>query len=139
MCKRMTFLLVYGTLKIGKCNHHVLGHDKLYIDEAVTSSRGFYMFGGAFPYVSDFDFDNEDDRGAVVGELFEIHNAVSLANIDRLESVPSLYVKREVEVVTLSGIEYKALLFVASPGANERLKIRMPMKPAGRSRLLEWG
>ncbi len=134
----MTFLLVYGTLKIGKFNHHHLGHDKLYIDEAVTSSKGFTMFGGAFPFVSTYDFDNPEALGAVVGELYEIHDANTLANIDRVESVPALYVKSEVDVVTLSGIEYKALLYVASPGSNERLKVRMPMKPVGRSRLLEW-
>lgn len=134
----MTFILVYGTLKIGKPNHHVLGRDKLYIDEAVTSSKGFTMFGGAYPFVSTENFDNPEALGAVVGELFEIHDAATLANIDRLENVPALYVKSEVDVVTLSGIEYKALLYVASNGSNERLKTRMPMKPSGRSRLLEW-
>lgn len=134
----MTFIFVYGTLKIGKPNHGTLGTGRLLIDEAITSSKGFTMFGGAFPFVSDYDFDNPEAQGAIIGELYEIHDKEVLANIDRLESVPALYVKREVDVVTLARLEYTATMYVASPGQNERLKTRMPMKPVGRSRLLEW-
>ena len=134
----MTYVFVYGTLKIGKGNHGVLGNNKIFLGEAITSSKGFTMFGGGFPYVSDMDFDNPGHTGSIIGELYEIEDRATLENIDRLESVPALFVKREVDVVTLDKLEYTAIIYVASKGSNERLKTRMPMKPNGRGRFLEW-
>lgn len=134
----MPFLFFYGSLKVGKSNHNILGNSKVYIDEAITSSKEFTMFGGGFPFVSDHDFGNPDDTGSIIGELYEITNPAVLANIDRMEGVPALYVKREVEVVTLSQLEYTATMYVASAGSNDRLKRRPPMKPQGRGRYLEW-
>lgn len=134
----MAFIFVYGSLKIGKANHDRLGSNKILIDEALTSAKGFTMFGGGFPFVSDHDFGEPEYLGSIIGELYEIHDEKTLDNIDRLENVPHLYVKRQVDVVTLSRLEYTATMYVASPASNERLKIRMPMKPVGRSRLLEW-
>lgn len=134
----MAYVFCYGTLKIGKCNHHILGGSKSFISEAITSSKEFTMFGGAFPFVSDFDFENPDANGCVIGELYEINDAATLANIDRLEGVPHLYIKREVDVFTLDNREYKATLYLASARNNERLKTRMPMRPHSWGKYLEW-
>jgi gamma-glutamylaminecyclotransferase len=130
----MTYVFVYGTLKKGLGNHGVLGN-AVYIDEAVTNSREFTMFDGGFPFVSDSFFEN---NGSIVGELYETHNPEILANLDRLEGVPYLYVKKLVDVTTLQGFKYQATMYVASPGSNERLKEKAPMEPLGRSQLLEW-
>ena len=131
----MTMVLVYGTLKKGHGNHGVLGNSRM-IDEAITKSRGFTMFDGGFPFVSDEI--THDHSGCIVGELYEVDNPATLANLDRLEGVPTLYVKREVDVKTLSGLDYKAYMYVASPGSNKRLRQRVPMEPVGRSQILEW-
>lgn len=130
----MAFVFVYGTLKRGGYNHDVLGNS-IYIDEAITDSREFTMFDGGFPFVSD---EFQDNQGSVVGELYETNDERILSNLDRLEGVPSLYVKREVDVTTMSGLQYKATIYVASRGSNERLKGRVPMSPKGRRQLLEW-
>lgn len=131
----MTFVLVYGTLKKGHGNHGVLGKS-IWIDDAITKSREFTMFDGGFPFVSDSI--THDCNGSVVGELYQVDNPQTLANLDRLEGVPTLYVKREVDVKTFSGLDYTAYMYVASPGSNERLRERVPMEPVGRSQLLEW-
>ena len=128
--------MVYGTLKKFHGNHGVLGN-AIYIDEAVTNSKGFTMFDGSFPFVSD-GFDDPDYLGSIVGELYQTDDERILANLDRLEGVPSLYVKREVEVTTLSGLQITATMYVASAGSNLRLERLTPMTPGGAGRFLEW-
>lgn len=132
----MTYILTYGTLKRHHGNHGVLG-DALYIDDAITHSGEFTMFDGGFPFVCD-RIDDPDNMGRVVGELYETFDQQTLDRLDRLEGVPTLYVKREVDVTTMAGITYRALIYVASEGSTNRLNGRIPMKPEGRSRLLEW-
>jgi gamma-glutamylaminecyclotransferase len=132
----MTYVFVYGTLKKGFGNHGVLGN-AMYIDEAVTNSKEFTMFDGGFPFVSD-SFDDEERQGSIMGELYETDDEQILYNLDRLEGVPLLYVKKEITVTTLSNIRYEANMYVASPGSNERLKGRDPMKPVGKHKILEW-
>lgn len=132
----MTFVMVYGTLKKGFGNHGYLNRAQ-YIDEAVTNSREFTMFDGGFPFVSD-DIIDMDANGSIVGELYEVNDPQTLVDLDRLEGVPSLYVKKTVTVTTLSNLTYEAIMYVASKGSNERLKQKTPMHPAGKSKLLEW-
>lgn len=132
----MAYYLVYGTLKQRHGNHGVLANSQ-FIDEAVTDEDVFSMFDGGFPFVSDKDFGN-DNTGRIVGELYQVDDSAVEANLDRLEGVPSLYVKREVDVTTMSGLTYKANIYVASRGSNERLAQRTAMEPKGRSKLLEW-
>jgi gamma-glutamylaminecyclotransferase len=131
----MVYLLVYGTLKKGYGNHGVLGRSK-YINEAMTNSREFTMFDGGFPYVSDGFSDKSN--GSILGELYQVDDQQILDNLDRLEGVPHLYVKREVDVTALDGQTYTATMYVASRGSNERLKDRQSIEPKGRSKILEW-
>lgn len=136
MTEQPTRIFVYGTLKQRHGNHGVLGNST-YLGEAITNSKEFLMYDGGFPFVSDYDNDS-DNAGSIVGELYETDNKSILANLDRLEGVPMLYVPREVDVTTLEGISYIATIYVASRGSNDRLKTRTPMTPKGRSKLLEW-
>lgn len=131
----MQYVFVYGTLKKGHGNHGVLGRS-IYINEALTNSREFTMFDGGFPYVSDAFTDK--NTGSILGELYQVDKQEILDNLDRLEGVPHLYVKREIDVTTLDGLVYKATMYVASRGSNERLKDRIEIEPKGRSKILEW-
>ena len=131
----MVALFVYGTLKKGFGNHGVLGKS-IYIDEAITNSQEFTMFNGAFPFVSDKN--THENAGRILGELYEVTEPEILVNLDRLEGVPSLYTRKDVEVTTLNNLLYNAIMYVASNGSNERLEKRIPMIPKGRSRVLEW-
>ena len=127
-------LFVYGTLKRRHGNHGVLGNAR-FIGEAVTVAKDFTMFDGGFPFVSD---SFSDSTGSIVGELYETSDQRILSNLDRLEGVPYLYVKREIDVTTLDGSTYQATIYVASEGSNTRLKGKSPMQPKGRAKLLEW-
>jgi len=127
--------MVYGTLKRRHGNHGVLGNS-VFLGEAVTVSKEFSMFDGGFPFVSD-GFPG-DHNGSIVGELYETADERILSNLDRLEGVPYLYVKREIDVTTLDGSTYQATIYVASAGSNGRLSTKAPMQPKGRAKLLEW-
>lgn len=127
---------VYGTLKRGRGNHGVLGN-ATFLGEAVTVDKNFTMFDGGFPFVS-VGFDDEDAKGAIVGELYETLNKDIARNLDRLEGYPHLYDKREVDVTVLDGSTYQATIYVASEGSNARLSTKVPVKPQGRAKLLEW-
>lgn len=131
-----TRIFVYGTLKKKHGNHGVLGNS-MFLGEAVTVNKEFNMYDGGFPFVSDFKND-VGNLGSIVGELYETDRKDILANLDRLEGVPYLYVKREVDVTTMDGISYIATIYVASEGSNNRLKDREAMEPKGRAKLLEW-
>lgn len=135
MSDQPTNIFVYGTLKKGRGNHGVLGNS-VFLGEAVTQNVNFTMFDGGFPFVSDV-FD-DGNQGNIIGELYQTDNKAILSNLDRLEGVPYLYVKREVDVTTMDGISYIATIYVASEGSNARLRTKEPMKPKGRAKLLEW-
>jgi gamma-glutamylcyclotransferase (GGCT)/AIG2-like uncharacterized protein YtfP len=128
-------IFVYGTLKERYGNHGVLGNS-VFLGEGVTVDKHFTMFDGGFPFVSDaFD---DGNQGCVIGEIYQTADKDILANLDRLEGVPYLYVKREIDVTNLDGVTFQATIYVASEGSNNRLKTKAPMKPKGRARLLEW-
>lgn len=129
-------VFVYGTLKLGRTNHFTLG-SSVFIGEAVTNEASFNMFDGVFPFVSD-NFPDEENKGRIVGELYEVKSLSVIDALDRLEGVPTLYVKREIDVTTLDNVPYKATIYVASNGSNTRMKERIAMAPKGRSKLLEW-
>lgn len=132
----MAYVFVYGTLKKKHGNHGVLNRAP-FIGDGITNSREFTMFDGGFPYVSD-QFSDSKDNGSVVGELYEVTSDITMSNLDRLEGVPHMYVRKDVTVTTLDGEEYQALMYVASEATNSRLKERDSMKPKGRRKLLEW-
>ena len=79
-----------------------------------------------------------ENAGRILGELYEVTEPEILVNLDRLEGVPSLYIRKDVEVTTLNNLNYNAIMYVASNGSNKRLEKRIPMIPKGRSRVLEW-
>lgn len=128
-------IFVYGTLKRRHGNHGVLGNS-VFLGEAVTKDMVFTMFDGGFPFVSDGY--PGDHNGSIIGELYETSDKRILDNLDRLEGVPYLYVKRQIDVTTLDGVAYQATIYVASEGSNARLKSKESMKPKGRAKLLEW-
>lgn len=132
----MTKVFVYGSLKKGGGNHGVLGRSKL-IGEGLTNSRGFNMFDGSFPFVTD-DLIDTERAGSIMGEVYEVENDAVMNNLDRLEGVPHLYVRREVKVTTLDAVEHDAIMYVTSEASHRRLAGRTPMSPAGRSAILEW-
>lgn len=87
----MTKLFVYGTLKKGYANHHVLDGAK-FVCNGVLPKAVLYSLGG-FPGLQRTS-SIEDE---VVGEIYEIDERV-LERCDRLEGHPSFYCRKTDDI-----------------------------------------
>lgn len=86
----MTFVAVYGTLRVGEGNwYHLLKDTSKHI--GTFRIDGFKMVSnGCFPYV----FQGE---GAVTVDVFEVDNT-TMSRLDRLEGYPVHYDRIEIDV-----------------------------------------
>lgn len=87
-----TILFVYGTLKRGERNHHLIA-DQEFIGEVVTTARYRVFDLGPYPGL----VHDETNDLAVVGELFAVSERC-LVELDRFEGVPELFVRALIEV-----------------------------------------
>jgi gamma-glutamylaminecyclotransferase len=88
----MTLLFVYGTLKRGGVNDHLL-RDQDFIGEATTAPRYRVFDLGPYPGLV-----RDDASGlAVQGELFAVSDCC-LAELDDFEGVPELFTRDRIEV-----------------------------------------
>lgn len=86
-----TLVFVYGTLKNGHHNNHLLS-GAFYVGKAHTTQPKYQMYHlGSFPAVTD----NGDK--VIQGEIFEV-DTQTLANLDHLEGHPNFYERRLVDV-----------------------------------------
>ena len=83
--KQMTILFVYGTLKRGQRNHHLM-REARFLGEAVTAPLYTLLDLGSFPGMI------PGGTTAVHGELYEVGPGL-LARLDRHEGVPRLYTR----------------------------------------------
>lgn len=83
-------VIVYGTLKRGRGNHHRLEKAK-FLGEVVTEPK-FTMYDlGYFPGV------RKEGSTAIHGELYEI-NDLEFKSLDSLEGYPHLYVREQIRI-----------------------------------------
>lgn len=90
-------VFVYGSLKTGFCNHHVLeDSDSTFLGEAKTADESFLMASyGAYPAV----FRTKANQGfSIAGEIFEVDNK-GLERLDRLESNGRFYQREQIDIV----------------------------------------
>jgi gamma-glutamylcyclotransferase (GGCT)/AIG2-like uncharacterized protein YtfP len=85
-------VFVYGTLMQGYGNHRLLENSR-FVAQATTSAPATLVNVGWFPAITTLDA----GPCPVAGEVYEV-NAETLANLDRLEGVPSLYTRERVTV-----------------------------------------
>lgn len=81
--KKKHNVFVYGTLKKGFHNHRWLNGSKLIAKDAEMCNLSLYHLGG-FPGAK------PDEDGVIIGEIYEVDDD-TLAGLDRLEGVPTLY------------------------------------------------
>ena len=78
---------VYGTLKKGHSNHHLIDHCH-YLGECISENDyTMYSVNDWYPAVV---FGGED---AILMEVFRVDDKETADNLDRLEGYPSLYIK----------------------------------------------
>ena len=92
----MKHFFVYGTLKKGMKNHHILRKLKATYVADVETTKPYPMFdlGNGFPFVQD-----KPGKGLIIqGELYVIEDDEQEKSLDRFEGVPSLYKKGLIDV-----------------------------------------
>ena len=96
-------LFVYGTLKRGFSNHHLLQGAE-YVGAAKTLEK-YSLYESGIPYV----FKGEA-VSHIYGELYLV-DELTLKKIDRLEGHPGWYRREKVEVLTENGVTVAAWLY----------------------------
>lgn len=86
-----TTVFVYGTLKRGQSNHHLL-KDAEYLGDDCIEGKLFDL--GGFPAA------HWDGVDMIVGEKFEIKDQKTLERLDMLEGHPDFYNRRVVKTKT---------------------------------------
>ncbi len=90
MMESTTKVFVYGTLRAGEPNHHLLD-DHALVGEARTKPAFELVSLGAFPAMI------AGGTTAVVGEVYEV-DPFTLAALDRLEGHPRFYQRRPIRL-----------------------------------------
>ena len=100
---------VYGSLKRGFYNHHLLASSNFL---SVGTVKGFEMYSlGAYPMVI-------EGRGSISVETFEVTPDV-MASLDRLEGFPSYY-GRQIVTVETEHCPIEAWLYMGQPHQVKR-------------------
>ena len=99
-------IFVYGTLRKGMGNHHLLeGSGFLGMGETVVR-YGMYVLPGGIPYVKR----RSGMKAVIVGEVYEVDED-TLRRIDRLEGHPDFYRRRLVPVMLNTEEKIRAWLY----------------------------
>ena len=109
----MEVVFVYGSLKQGCWNNHILSSSK-FLGKALTKDN-YLLTTVGFPYLMPFNRVFEHFRKntkRVVGELYLVDN-VTLKKLDILEGVSSSHYKQEeIEVITSDDKILKAISYI---------------------------
>ena len=116
-------LFIYGSLKKGFDNHHLLGKYAKRIGKAITIGK-FAMFEdtfGNYPYLI------AASQTRIHGELYEIQRVELLKKLDRFEGYPEYYQRKKILVKTHRGT-VRAFVYIRS----------LEDMPQGQKSLREW-
>jgi gamma-glutamylaminecyclotransferase len=122
----MATVFVYGTLKYGFGNHHIL-HSSRSLGHAITIEH-FHMRCVGFPHIV-----ADANGGPVLGELYDVDDN-TLQRLDRLEGNGSMYVRRKVLVRLANGRFASALVYEARSLVGQGSVVQ----PIKGSNVLEW-
>lgn len=111
------FVFVYGTLKRGYRNHHLLEGSKFQCEAVV---KGFELYDlGPYPAV----IESGDLEDLVKGEIFEIDGS-ALARLDELEEEGTLYKRIKTKAFTGS-YETEVFVYVYLLGLDQAKKLEI--------------
>ncbi len=111
-------VFVYGTLKRGNGNHHLLAHSE-FIGKATTAPefRLLSAFRNVFPYLV-------PGEKSIIGEVFEVDEA-TLRNLDRLEGYrpgqTNNHYNRETITVNVGGEAMDVLVYTLNVAMEDDL------------------
>lgn len=99
-----SYVFVYGTLKRGFHNHHLLRSSSL-LGEAMTQDS-YLMFGRGVPYIMPGGY------YPVAGEVYAVEDEEVMSLLDRLEGHPTMYCREVIPVRLAQGQEMKAWCYL---------------------------
>ena len=100
-------VFVYGTLRLGHSNHHLLKDAYSYGIGSTESSYTMYLVGG-YPYVT-----SSENRYPIVGEMYAVDDD-TLSDLDRMEGHPRYYERREINVI-IGEVHHVAWMYLRNP------------------------
>jgi len=105
--EQIHLVFVYGTLRKGHCNHHLLKDASC---QGVGNSEAWYAMylKNGYPYVT-----STENRYPIVGELYSVDDE-TLAALDRFEGHPRHYERREISVI-IDEKRYNAWMYFRDP------------------------
>lgn len=109
------YFFVYGTLKQGYGNNHLLRGSK-FIDSGVTL-KPYTMFDtGGFPVVM-----ATEKKNRIAGEVYEVFSMQTRASLDRLEGYPHMYHRKKVLVeLDVTGHKVACQMYAGTPECWDR-------------------
>lgn len=127
------YVFVYGTLKQGYGNHRLLSKSKL-IGKGHTIPDSFTLIDGGFPWAIP-----NSGPFHIKGELYLVEEEGTMNSLDRLEGVPNLFDRHNVEIRTEDGSDFDAIMYVASPRNRPHLlKTQNQVTPRDDNNVVEW-
>ena len=104
-----TLVFIYGSLKKGFCNHHMMNKAK-YKCKAKTSKRyGMFQETNAnYPYLIK---QSNSCYHHIQGEVYEIDCSTTLKQLDIFEDAPEYYKRETVDIEIASGTVQKAQIY----------------------------
>lgn len=100
-------IFVYGTLRKGHCNHHLLKDAYCYGVGSSEACYAMYLKNG-YPYIT-----SSESRYPIVGELYSVDDE-TLAQLDKFEGHPRYYERREKPVI-VGEERYNAWMYFRDP------------------------
>ena len=105
--ERKHLVFVYGTLRSGHSNHHLLKDAHCHGTGNTEACYAMYLMRG-FPYVT-----SSEARYRIVGELYAVDD-VTLKTLDSMEGHPRYYERRETPVI-VGDEHYTAWMYFRDP------------------------
>ncbi len=102
-------VFVYGTLRKGHCNHHLL-KDACCYGVGISEERYAMYLKNGYPYIT-----SSEPRYLVTGELYAVDDE-TLEILDRFEGHPRYYERREKPVVVEDARHIAWIYFRDPPG-----------------------
>lgn len=100
-------VFVYGTLRKGHCNHHLLKDARCCGIGRSEARYAMYLKNG-YPYIT-----SSETRYQIVGELYAVDDS-TLVTLDRFEGHPRYYERREIPVL-VGNDRYTAWVYFRDP------------------------
>lgn len=116
-------LFVYGTLRRGQQNHHLLGPSATYLGQACMRGARLYSVAGAYYPVA---VASSDPRDVVIGELYSVSDPSVFRELDEFEEAlgpDPLFRREQVNILAADGGEVSSWVYLYNQPTQDLSRI----------------